>query len=240
MANEKMMDKITKLLAMAEGAKTAHEAEAFTAKATELMIAHSIDESMLSRAGKSNDSIIAKDFVIEGYAKAKMTMLAGIAEALGAKAIYTPNNRQTGWTKIHVNVVGWKSDVENIDVLFASLLMQVTTDMEREAKNNKNVHGRAFKQAFILGFAAAVHRRLTAQRSQAVKTANDSTPGAALAVVERLSAVEADYRRRYPQTGKGTGAKATSGTGYYGGRAAGERANIGQAGVGGGRKAIGR
>lgn len=241
MTDDKMIEKVRKLLAMAEGAKTAHEAEAFTAKATQLMVDYSIDEAKLQRAGeKTNESIVARDFVLEGYAKAKMMMLSGIATAMGCKAVYTPNTRRSGWTTVGVTVIGWESDVTSIQVLFSSLLMQMTSDMEREAKRNKNVHGRAFKQAFILGFAATVTRRLTAQRASAVKTAEDAAPGTGLAVVERFTAVEQDFRRRYPSTSKGTAAKASSGAGYNNGVSAGQRAALGQASLKGGRKAIDR
>lgn len=241
MANmDKMIEKVRKLLAQAEGTDNAAEAKVFTAKATELMLAHSIDEAKLQKAGKgSNDTIIAKDIVIEGYAKAKMTLLTGIVNAMGAKSVYTPNSKRSGWSTIKVTVIGWESDIASIEILFASLAMQVTNEMEREAKNNPHIHGRAFKQAFILGFANEVYRRLDAQRKQAVKVADDSTPGAALAVVERSTAVENDFARRFPRTGKGTGAKASSYTGMAQGRAAGQRADIGQAKVSGGRRAIG-
>lgn len=241
MADTKMMDKIVKLLAMAEGTDNAAEAEAFTAKATELMFAHSIDEAMLAYAGtKSGDTIIAKDVTIEGYAKAKMSLLAGIATALNVKSIYTPNTKRSGWSTIKMTLIGWESDISNVEVLFASLVMQMTNEMERQAKQNKNVHGRAFKQAFIIGFANEVFRRLTVQRADAVKVAEDATPGAALAVVDRNKAVSNDFARRFPRTGKGTGPQASSYTGMAQGRAAGQRANIGQSEVSGGRRAIGR
>lgn len=241
MTDEKLIERLRKILAMAEGAGTKEEAEAFTAKATELMIKHSIDEAMLSKGGtKTSEAIIMRDFLIEGYAKAKMQLLHNIAAAMGCKSVYTPNTRQSGWKSISVSVIGWESDIASIEVLFASLVMQVTNEMEREAKANPHVHGRAFKQAFILGFAGEVSRRLVAQRQSAVEVADDATPGAALAVVERSTAVENDFRRRFPKTGKGSGASASDYTGYGAGKAAGQRANLGQTQVGGGRRAIGR
>lgn len=241
MTDEKMLDRVRKLFAQANGTDNVAEQEAFTAKATELMLTYAIDEAMLQKAGKaSSETIIAKDIVITGYAKAKMTLLANIADAMGAKTVYTANTKRSGWSTINVTVIGWESDIASIEVLFSSLIMQVSTNMEREAKRNKNVHGRAFKQAFILGFSNEVYRRLLIQRKDAIKVADDSTPGAALAVVERSTAVDNDYRRRFPRTGKGTGAKASSYTGASAGREAGSRANLGQTQVNGGRRAIGR
>lgn len=237
---DKMMDKIAKLLAMAEGTDNAAEAEAFTAKATQLMFDHSIDEAMLAQAGnKSNESVIAKDIVIEGYAKAKSSLLVGVCTPFGVKCIRTPNNK-TGWSTMNLTIVGWESDIANVEVLFASLVMQMTNEMERQAKRNKNVHGRAFKQAFIIGFANEVFRRLTIQRADAVKVAEDSTPGTEVAIVERSKAVSTNFARRYPRTGKATGPQVSSRTAMAEGRAAGQRANIGQSEVSGGRRAIGR
>lgn len=241
MTDEKMLDKVRKLFAQAEGTDNVAEQEAFTAKATELMLTYAIDEAMLQKAGKAtSETIIAKDIVIAGYAKAKMNLLANIADAMGAKTVYVANTKRSGWSTVHVTVIGWESDVASIEVLFSSLIMQVSTNMEREAKRNAHVHGRAFKQAFILGFSDEVYRRLLIQRKDAIKTAEDSTPGAALAVIDRSKAVDNDYARRYPRTRRGTGAKASSGTGMAQGREAGSRANLGQTQVNGGRRAIGR
>jgi len=237
--DEKMLARVRALLAKAESSEFQAEADAFTAKATDLMMQYAIDEAMLQHDGKaSTDKVIARQFKVEGYAKAKAQLMYNIVKAFGADMIINRNDRG-GWSTISGTFIGWESDLDSIEVLYASLQMQVATDMDREAKRNKEIHGRAFKQAFILGFANEVGSRLRAQRRSKVAEAEVSTPGTGLAVVERSEAVERHFRGLYPKTHKAAGARLSDGIGYHSGVSAGERADIGSTKITGGRKAIG-
>jgi len=341
MTDDKMLDKVRKLLAKAEKAGSEHEAEAFTAKANELMLKYMIDEAMLQQKGeKSDEKIIAKRVTVEGYAKAKLTLMHSVAQGMGLKSVeYTMTRR--GWSTGAGEVMGWESDVAAFDVLFASLQMQAATEAKRELARLKREfpklraawvawaetraemeqsiwsrdakadtsrmycpnckadfrgrawldadktellcsncnqawtplprltwsekrqireeflaenpepenpgteapHGRAFMQSFLIGYANVVGSRLSAQRKEAVKEAEDTRPGVALAVIDRDKAVANAWEKRHPPSSfakAGRGASNSANAGYYAGRDAGSRANLGQSSVGGGHKAIGR
>lgn len=294
MTDEKMLDRVRKLLSKAERAGSEHEAEAFTAKATELMLKYAIDEAMLQSKGeKPNEKIVAKRVTVEGYAKAKLTLMHKVAAGLGLKSVeYTMSRR--GWSTGAGEVLGWESDVAAFDVLFASLQMQAATEAKRELARLKRdfpklraaweewyyedqenaryregesyserrdryrawqtehpqpenpgrevPHGRAFMQSFLIGYAGVVGSRLREQRRTTIKQAEDTMPGTALAVVDRDKAVANEWERRHPPssfTRGGRGASNSANAGYYAGRSAGSRANLGQTSVGGGRRAIG-
>jgi hypothetical protein len=91
MTDDKMLDKVRKLLAKAERAGTEHEAEAFTAKAQELILRYAIDEAMLQRKGeKQSEQIVARTVYVEGYAKAKLLLLRRWPVVSGAMQRSTP------------------------------------------------------------------------------------------------------------------------------------------------------
>jgi hypothetical protein len=336
--DEKMLERVRKLLAKAERAGTEHEAEAFTAKANELMLRYSINEAMLQRSGEhTSEKIIAKTITVEGYAKAKLELLRAVARGCGCDAAFYSNSKSSGWSSGRAEVVGWESDVEAFEVLFASVTMQALSEAAREftrvkrtypqlratweqwsadrntmehgiwqasakadksrgwcpscgARQNvwlrateptltcrdcghtwepvrdltysektairrewgeanpepenpgsKPPHGRSFTQSFLIGYARVVGSRLYKQRQRTVADVDESSPGAALAVVDRDKAVDKFAHDRWEYGGaRGRSASSSSNSGYYSGRAAGERANLGGSSVGGGRKAIGR
>lgn len=132
--DEKLLERVRKLLRKAEGASTEHEAEAFTAKATELILKYGIDEAVLQQSGdKPDERVIAKTFTVEGYAKAKLDLLREVARGIGCDAAFYTNDRR-GWSTGRAEVVGWESDMAAFEVLFASLQMQATTEAKRAFK----------------------------------------------------------------------------------------------------------
>jgi hypothetical protein len=122
--DDKMLDRVRKLLAKAEKAGTEHEAEAFTAKAQELILKYAIDEAMLQKKGEKQDErIVARTYTVNGYAKAKLHLLRAVARGVGCDAAFYSNDRG-GWSTGRAEVIGWESDMAAFDVLFASLQMQ--------------------------------------------------------------------------------------------------------------------
>lgn len=223
---EKMTDKVRKLLNLAERAATIHEAEAFTAKATDLMVRYSIDEALLAKDGKSETQIVHKVFTVTGYAKAKIQLLYSVASAMGCKMVLYSNTK-AGWSTAQAEVTGFESDVAGVEALFASLQMQVVSEADKAFKRTVGQHGRSFRQAFILGFAGKIGTRLYTQRTATVAEAEVATPGSELAIVDRSAAVEVAFKAKHGKTGKATAPRLSSNSGYRDGVTAGGRANIG-------------
>ena len=81
------LDTIRKLLAKAERAATAAEAETYTAKAMELMARHGVDAALLAVARPGSDRIGPQRIAMEDpYSAGKARLLGWTATALGCVA----------------------------------------------------------------------------------------------------------------------------------------------------------
>jgi hypothetical protein len=227
---------IQRLLAKAERASTIQEAEAFRAKATELMLKYSIDEAVLSAAHESSDTLGSRRIVIAGgYAKAGSILLTGIGDAFSVKVISVA--RGAGGTVCMV--YGWESDLAMVEVLFASLQVQAMREAKMTHAQNRHINGRTWTTSFLIGFANTIWTRLKDQRAKAVRDTGDST-GTELAIVDRSKAVDVAYRTAHPRTSKAQSSTVRARSGFYSGQAAGQRADIGNTRVGGSRVALTR
>lgn len=157
--SNKMLERVRKLLAKAEGGTTDEERDALVAKAQELMMEHAITEAMLRTTGvaKSSFKPIMKFINIENpFANGKIDLIFGSAEANRCKAViykgYRGKNRR-------VEVFGMEDDVKFVELLYTNLLLQVTTEQARASKDGRST-GAAWQNAFIRSFAWRVTSRL--------------------------------------------------------------------------------
>jgi len=240
-ADAPTLDKVRKLLAMAEGAATEGERDAFTAKASEMMARYGIERAHLGalhpETDKPADKIIDAP---EPFATVTMNMLAWLANAMRCKAVLLSGK---GVKQVHL--FGYASDLERVDVLFTSLLLQSATALRAARPPAGTPHIRSWNRSFLMGFAVTVTGRVraaeerAAEAAQATETAAGTAggaggPGTAVVLADRSLAVQARVGREYPKLSKG---KVTwTGGGYRSGSDAGQRANIGGTGVGGGNR----
>ena len=104
-----MLDRVRALLAKAESSQFPQEAEAFTAKAQELMARHSIDAALLAGAGSGGD-------VPEGvrlgtdkpYDEAKALLIQQVAEANRCRSVWSDD---LGFA----TVLGFPADLEAVE-----------------------------------------------------------------------------------------------------------------------------
>ncbi len=186
----KTLVKIRALLAKAESTEFAAEAEAFTAKAQDLMTRHSIDEALLADgAGESFDVRGRRVLIEQPYALEKATLLHVVAEANRVRAI---------WNSFasYVTLVGLPTDVDQVDMLFTSTLVQAT-----RAMTQAHLSSAPFRRAFLHAFAVRIGERLTASTDEAV-----ASYGAALVpVLERQeAAITTEYERLFPHVTTGS------------------------------------
>lgn len=228
-------DKVRKLLAKAERASTSEEAEAFTAKAADLIYKHQIDEAdLLAKGEQTTDRLGNTTVTLRGYAKQQAILLNQVASGFAVKAVRT----STGAAENRMVLIGWESDLEAVQALYASLWLQAQREASREHKRHSWENGRTFRTSFYLGFSVEVGKRLAAQK---YRTSNEreKTPGTEIALFNREQAVSTEFRRQYPRTGSAS-ASYTSKTAFGSGSAAGQRADIGGTRLGGGRAAVTR
>ncbi|MEU7054872.1 DUF2786 domain-containing protein [Streptomyces sp. NPDC046197] len=190
-AESRMLTRIRALLAKAEATGYPQEAEALSAKAQELMTRHSIDEALLAARAPAADAPGACRIGVEPpYEQAKAVLLDAVATANHCRAVW---NEPLGFS----TVVGFEADLEVVELLYASLLVQATTAMtkaEAEQRAGGRRRTKTFRQSFLAAYAHRIGTRLAAAAETQVTA--DLLPvlaGRDLAVTGRLD-------RMFPET----------------------------------------
>jgi hypothetical protein len=219
-----LLARVRKLLAKAEDpACTPAEAEAFTAKATELIARYGVDQALLAAADPGRDPIGDRLVALDPpYALDKADLLISVATALRCRTVRMRRERP-----LKVHLFGYASDLERVDVLFTSLLVQATYGLVA-APVPAWEHPAAFRRSWLAGFTGAITRRLwEAERAAAAESpAAASVASTALVLVDRTDRVERrlteTYRFLRPAPRRRLG-----GGGLHHGYAAGRAADLG-------------
>lgn len=221
MTENPKLDTVRKLLAKAERAGTPEEAEAFAAKAEELMARYSIDAALAAQKPGRTESIASRRITLDGYPIPKATLLTAIATNLHCQVILT--STVSNGVKI-ATIYGFESDLEAFDILATSLLLQATTAATATHKRAPYINGRTFRHNFLLGFAGRINERMSAARVSAA--AEKGATSTALAVRDRTVAVKNHVAAEHGKLGK-TKTRATHTRSYLAGDAAGKVADLG-------------
>jgi hypothetical protein len=123
--HDPILDKIRKLLAQAEDdACTPAEAEAFTAKAAQLIAKYGIDRAMLADAQPDTDRIGDRTIVMDApYARDKAGLLHAIAVPLRCKTVLH-RRYVAGRKQLSIHLFGYAADLDRVELLYTSLLVQ--------------------------------------------------------------------------------------------------------------------
>jgi hypothetical protein len=229
-ASSRLLDRVRKLLAKAEDESvTPPEAQALTAKAAELMAKYGIDRALLAAERPETDQPASRMLDIDNpWARVKAHLLCGLGSALRGQAILlsTP-----GGTRVHL--FGYQSDLERLDVLYTSVLIQMWHGLAGTQVPAWSRSPRAWRRSWLLGFATAVISRVRAAEQAAVSRADAAAAGesrTALVLRDRSRVIRAEAERAYPLTR--TARVTYSGTGYRDGYAQGQLADIGASRLG--------
>jgi hypothetical protein len=248
-----VLSRVRKLLAKAEDpAATPAEAEAFTAKAAQIVATYGIDQALLSDRAPGRDAVSSRVVVLEApYALDKSSLLSGVAMALRCRAVQRTRPSPEGGKEISLHLFGFASDLARAELLYTSLLLQATSGMRRaEAPPWESVA--AFRRSWLAGFTSAVVSRLREVEAEAERQAGAGggngagpcVPGGAvrsvaLVLANRDVAVRRAVEEEYPYLRR-VSRRQLSGSGGRSGYLAGQRADIGGRRVGGSRRMIGR
>ena len=219
----RVLEKVRALLAKAESTTFPEEAEALSAKAQELMARHAIDEAMVDDASGVEDVPGGLRLPVDDpYARAKSILLAEVASANRCSAVWSEG---LGFS----TVIGFESDLEFIEVLYTSLLVQATSAMVA-AGSQIDRYGRSrtrsFRQSFLLAYASRIgHRLRTAEAASQAAAAQRY--GAALVPIlaDRSAAVDAARDAAFPGAVKRP-VSVTNAAGWAAGQAAADLASL--------------
>ncbi|WP_345577635.1 DUF2786 domain-containing protein [Streptomyces prasinosporus] len=187
----RVLGRIRALLAKAEATGFPEEAEALSAKAQELMARHSVDEALLAARAPSAETPGACRIGVEPpYEQAKAVLLDAVAGANHCRAVW---NEPLGFS----TVVGFAPDLEAVELLYTSLLVQATTAMtvaEAAQRAGGRRRTKTFRQSFLAAYAHRVGTRLAAVAESQVS--DDLLP----VLASREVAVTDRTDRLFPET----------------------------------------
>jgi Protein of unknown function (DUF2786) len=238
-SDEKILARVRKLLAKAEGTNIEAEAEAYNLKAAELIAEYGIDRALAAADGKSHDKVVGKTVTVHApYSRDKAHLLGCIARPLRADLVIIgqPGKNTT------VRIIGFESDLERIDILFTSLLMQAANglavarpearsyiDYDGNVRRLRSESVQAYRRTWLSGFSSAVAQRLRAAEERAAEVPQQRTSpegkSTALVLVDRKAQVAAALKAEFPRVRYTQ--RNLSGTGHTQGFQAGQRANLG-------------
>ncbi|WP_180687466.1 DUF2786 domain-containing protein [Streptomyces gossypiisoli] len=221
-SESRMLTRIRALLAKAEATGFPDEAEALSAKAQELMARHSIDEALLAGPAQGGGGPTAwRIGVDQPYEQAKAVLLDAVAAANHCRAVW---NEPLGFS----TVVGFEPDLEVVELLYTSLLVQATAAMTK-AEAAQRAGGRkrtkTFRQSFLAAYAHRIGTRLATAAEQAATealAAGDLLPVLAsreVAVTERMESM-------FPETTTTRLRGVTDAAGWTEGSRAADRAEV--------------
>ncbi|WP_149264322.1 DUF2786 domain-containing protein [Actinomadura sp. K4S16] len=216
--------KIRALLAKAESTEFPEEAAELTAKAAELMAKYGIDQAMIPEADADADKITDRHIECWApWAREKVRFLCALAVEMRCRAIWITNGGGKGWCLVHV--YGYESDIERLELLYTSLLVQMSHALAAAEPRGKNK--RTWQRSFLYGYITTVVARVWRAESRAADDAQKASSGKAeLVLADRESMVNARFQQAHPDA-KPYKARYSS-VGIREGMEAGNRADIGQ------------
>ena len=243
---EAVMAKLRKLLAKAERTDVQAEAEAFLAKAQEMMARWQIDEAMVAASeGRAPTRIVTRTIPMPTpHAARRATLAYRVALANDCEGLQIGSG-----TMVQAVVVGHATDVDWVETLFASLSHQLDTALSRaRVARPARESPKAFATAFVAGFVSTVSSRVrdAAEAARARAAAGSAscfaddegrgTPvqapdapvvaSVALVLAAKQDEVRAEFRSQFPHLRSVRQSGGTSAAGRQAGRAAGQRAII--------------
>jgi hypothetical protein len=225
-ASKRVLGKIRALLAKAESTEFAEEAETLSARAQELMAKYSIDHALLAAEAARTDEPASRRLPVDNpYEAAKASLLSAVAKANRCRTVRYEGLGMSA-------VVGFGADLDAVEMLFTSLLVQADAAMLRAgAKRDRygRSRTRAFRQSFLVAYAIRIGERLAGVAEEAEHRAAAAAPGRGLLPVlaARSQAVDDAVDAMFGDSlTYGRGTRATDPEGWYSGRAAADLATL--------------
>lgn len=233
MSEERLLDKIGKLLAQAEGTDNEHEAEAFVTRAQELATAYAVDLE-LARARQQARRLAGVEETFE-----QRKVVIGDKGKRGNKQLVFLYLGIAQVNDVMVNVAtdstfvlgfGYPADLDVVEQLWASLATQMASAASRRLRAGENgrIHATSWRLSFYEGWVHAVATRLERARAHAVEVAPST---GALVLREKAERVRAFHDKESSARGTwrgGRGDRQVHGSAWRAGEKDGRNARLGE------------
>ncbi|WP_433800773.1 DUF2786 domain-containing protein [Actinomycetospora sp. CA-084318] len=187
----KVLARVRGLLAKAESTTFAEEAEALSAKAQELMARHALAAAVVTGMSEAAASAGVRRLWLDApYTSAKSSLVHQVATANRCRAVSLD-------ALDLVTVVGHPTDLDTVELLTTSLLVQAGRAMAGAGGGSRT---RSFRHAFLLSYATRIGERLRAAGAEAEEAARAESGDALLPVLAaRGEVVERTVAELFPR-----------------------------------------
>jgi hypothetical protein len=200
------------LLAKAEATDFPTEAEAYSAKAQELIARYSIADAVAAQTAEVVP--YARRIGLEHpYESEKAALLNAVARANRCHTVWSP---ELGFS----TVFGFDADIDAVELLYTSLLVQGDRAMVRAEPRSGRARRKAFRRSFLVAYAARIGDRLSVATRAAVDAAPDLLP----VLASREAEVRETMQKVFPATVRSRGSRVDSREGWESGRDAADSA----------------
>jgi hypothetical protein len=214
-ADARMLDRVRALLAKAESTDFPAEAEAYSAKAQELIARHSIEEALTARDHTEVTPFARRIGVDHPYESEKAGLLDAVARANHCRTVWSP---EFGFS----TVFGFDADIDVLELLYTSLLVQANRAMVRDEPAKGKARIKAFRRSFLVAYAARIGERLGRTTRHEIERHVDLLP----VLRNRELQVRDAMDRAFPHTVRARGRRIDSLEGWESGRAAADEAQL--------------
>ncbi len=222
--DQKMLGRVRALLAKAESTEFPEEAEALSSRAQELMTRHSIDHALLAADTGVTDGPGGRRLPVDNpYEAPKAVLLDVVASANRCRAIW---HRELGFSA----VLGFPSDLDAVELLYTSLLVQATTALVHAGSRQDRLgrsRTRTFRQSFLAAYASRIGERLQETNGEVVRQASAESGRDLLPVLAaRDLVVDRAVETMFPKLKQHRMGSIRDGEGWAAGRAAADLASL--------------
>jgi len=233
--DDRMLERVRRLLSKAEGAATDAERDAYNGKAAELIARYGIEEALLAAQQTAPQHAADRVVTLDApYARDKGSLLAAVASPLRVRAVLRSNRQGVG-TELSMHLFGMRADLDRVDVLYTSLLVQAAHGLAVVRPRNGYESVAAYRRSWMIGFAYVIQQRLIAaeeavrvqaEEGRMANGAATGTPSVSLVLADRDALVDQVVAEAYPRL-RTARSRMLSGSGSAEGAAAGRRADLG-------------
>jgi hypothetical protein len=223
---ERVLSRIRALLAKAESSTFPAEAETFTAGAQSLMARHSIDRALLAALDQSSaeETTGCRIGIDNPYAEPKAILLGVVAGANRCRRVWS---RDLGFS----TAIGFPADLDAVELLFTSLLVQATTAMMHAGSRTDGSgrsRTRSFRHSFLTAYASRIgHGLAETTGTQTTKAASEPAGRNLLPVLAARSvAVDEAVAAMFPEMTNHVVGVVTNSDGWFSGLSAADRATL--------------